>query len=78
MGYLERSCENLEHYITKIVSQGDEDACNMESSHLMTLRNQVFRDARSEVEQFIDEALRGKVSEFLDIGKFLLITTIFS
>lgn len=68
MGYLERSCENLEHYISKIVSKGDEDACNMESSHLMTLQNQVFRDSRSDVEQLIDEALRGKVSEFLDIG----------
>ncbi|KAI1724168.1 exocyst complex subunit sec15-like domain-containing protein [Ditylenchus destructor] len=67
MGYLERSCENLETYISKIVNQGD---ASTESGHLLTLKNQVFRDARSEVEQLIDDALKEKVSAFLEISNY--------
>lgn len=65
MGYLERSCEHLEHYISKIVNQGNGIT---ESSHLMTLKTQIFRDVRSDVEQLIDEALKEKVYAFLEIG----------
>lgn len=65
MGYLERSCEHLEHYISKIVNQGDGIT---ESGHLMTLKTQIFRDVRLDVEQLIDEALKEKVHAFLEIG----------
>lgn len=66
MGYLERSCEHLEHYISKIVNQDDR---MIESGHLITLRTQTFRGVCSDVEQLIDEALIEKVHAFLEIGK---------
>jgi len=63
MGYLERSCEFLERYITELTNRG-------EGSHLVTLKDQVFRDARSEVEQLIDEKLREKVDDFLELAAY--------
>ena len=63
MGHLERSCEYLEKYITELTNRG-------EGSHLVTLNEQVFRDARSDVEQLIDEKLHEKVGEFLELSNY--------
>lgn len=70
MGYLERSCEHLEHYISKIVHQNDGV---MESGHIVSLKTQVLRDTRSDVEQLIDVALTEKVSVILDDGTYFVI-----
>ncbi|KAI6173520.1 SEC-15 protein [Aphelenchoides besseyi] len=68
VGYLEKSCDSLERYISKITSQGD--AVGGGSSHLVTLNDHVFQDLRSEVEQLIDEALRNKVNAFLELANY--------
>lgn len=65
MGYLEKSCEFLEKYITEITNRGEGGGS---SGHLVTLRDQIFREARSEVEQLIEDALSGKVNAFLELG----------
>jgi hypothetical protein len=72
MGYLEKSCDSLERYISKITSRGE--IASGGSSHLVTLKEQIFQDSRLEVEQLIDEALRNKVNEFLGLGlSFILL-----
>ena len=38
----------------------------------MALSERVFRDARSEVEQRIDESLRDKIDQFLELGRCLV------
>ncbi|MFH4980881.1 hypothetical protein AB6A40_007590 [Gnathostoma spinigerum] len=68
IGYLEKSCESLEHYITRLTNK--EGASFSPSVHLITLKDQVFRDARSEVEQQIDNALRDKVDAFLELANY--------
>lgn len=66
MGYLEKSCEFLERYITEITNRTEGYGAG--SSHLVTLKDQIFRDARSEVEQLIEGAMCSKVGDFLDLG----------
>uniref|UniRef100_A0A7E4VMA7 Exocyst complex component n=1 Tax=Panagrellus redivivus TaxID=6233 RepID=A0A7E4VMA7_PANRE len=63
MGYLERSCEFLERYITELTKRG-------EGSHLVTLKHQVFHDARPEVEQLIEAKLHEKVMDFLELANY--------
>jgi hypothetical protein len=66
MGYLEKSCDSLERHISKITNGGEIGGGS--SSHLVTLKEQIFQDARLEIEQLIDEALKNKVNEFLELG----------
>ncbi|CAK5127180.1 unnamed protein product [Meloidogyne enterolobii] len=81
MGYLERSCEFLERIISEAARNLSEtDISNFSggsgnlsalafddtAGHFVALKNQLFRDSRSEVEQLIDEAFREKVQAFLD------------
>ncbi|KAL7074692.1 hypothetical protein ACQ4LE_005557 [Meloidogyne hapla] len=81
MGYLERSCEFLERIISEAARNLTEVDINNFSGgsgnlsslafddttgHFVALKNQLFRDSRSEVEQLIDEAFREKVQAFLD------------
>uniref|UniRef100_A0A915BPH7 Exocyst complex component n=2 Tax=Parascaris univalens TaxID=6257 RepID=A0A915BPH7_PARUN len=68
IGYLEKSCGSLEQYISKLTNRNDGSAAS--SGHLLTLKDQVFRDARSEVEQQIDDALRDKVDAFLELANY--------
>jgi hypothetical protein len=68
MGYLEKSCDSLEQYISKQTNRG-ESSTSGGGGHLLALKDQVFRDARSEVEQQIDDALRDKVQQMLELGK---------
>ncbi|CAD5229233.1 unnamed protein product [Bursaphelenchus okinawaensis] len=67
MGYLEKSCENLERYITKISNKGE---TSTSSSHLEPLKSQVFNDARSEVEQLIEESLKDSVNQFFGLAGY--------
>ena len=89
IGYLEKSCEYLERYITEIVNEGYGRADNASSSigggifgddagegHLITLKNQVFRDSRSEVEQQISESLDMKVWCYFNYCINLLFTNL--
>ncbi|VDN08177.1 unnamed protein product [Thelazia callipaeda] len=68
IGYLEKSCESLEHYISKLTNRNNGSSTT--TGHLVTLKDRVFRDARSEVEQQIDGALRDKVDAFLDLANY--------
>lgn len=68
IGYLEKTCESLEHYISKLTNASNNSGNS--TGHLVTLKDQVFRDARSEVEQQIDSALRDKVDAFLDLANY--------
>ncbi|VDN58698.1 unnamed protein product [Dracunculus medinensis] len=68
IGYLEKSCESLEHYISKLTNRNN--TSGITSGHLVTLKDQVFRDARSEVEQRIDEALHDKVDAFFELASY--------
>ncbi|CAD5234522.1 unnamed protein product [Bursaphelenchus xylophilus] len=68
MGYLEKSCESLERYITKITSKGDGSSTS--SSHLEPLKSQVFHDSRSEVEQLIEESLKDRISQFFELATY--------
>ncbi|VDK54114.1 unnamed protein product [Gongylonema pulchrum] len=74
IGYLEKSCDSLEHYISKLTNRNNGSGST--TGHLVTLKDQVFRDARSEVEQQIDDALRDKVDAFLDLGLFLYLAVV--
>lgn len=67
MGYLEKSCEFLEKYITEITHRGEGGGS---SGHLVTLKGQIFHEARSEIEQLIEQALKDKVDAFLELGKY--------
>ncbi|TKR80499.1 hypothetical protein L596_014566 [Steinernema carpocapsae] len=67
IGYLEKSCETLENYITKMTNRGDSVGAQ---SHLVMLKKDVFRDVRSEVEQHIDGALKRKVDDFMDLANY--------
>ncbi|KAI6244188.1 Exocyst complex component [Aphelenchoides fujianensis] len=69
IGYLEKSCDSLERFISKITSQG-EDVGGGGSSHLVTLKPHVFQELRSEVEQLIETALRRKVDVFLEDANY--------
>ncbi|KAL3089211.1 hypothetical protein niasHT_021155 [Heterodera trifolii] len=81
MGYLERSCEFLERFIAEMArnlsgefvgSLGSSGGSLLEGGgHLVALKNQLFRDSRSEVEQLIDEAFREKVQVFLDNSHYV-------
>ncbi|KAL3981604.1 Exocyst complex subunit Sec15-like family protein [Acanthocheilonema viteae] len=68
IGYLEKTCESLEHYISKLTNASNGPGST--AGHLVALKDQVFRDARSEVEQQIDDALRDKVDAFLDLANY--------
>ncbi|VDK43756.1 unnamed protein product [Anisakis simplex] len=70
IGYLEKSCGSLEQYISKLTSRNDGSISTASSGHLLTLKDQVFRDARSEVEQQIDDALRDKVDAFVELANY--------
>lgn len=69
MGFLEKTCEFLERYITKITKRPDSDGA-ISTTHLEPLKCHVFNDARSEVEQLIEEALRDRISEFLELSNY--------
>ncbi|GMR61873.1 hypothetical protein PMAYCL1PPCAC_32068, partial [Pristionchus mayeri] len=64
MGYMEKSCESLGPFITRIVNGGETPAHS--TGHLVALSDKVFRDARTEAEQQIEESLRKKIDLFLD------------
>ncbi|GMT06850.1 hypothetical protein PENTCL1PPCAC_29024, partial [Pristionchus entomophagus] len=64
MGYMEKSCESLGPFITRIVNGGETPA--HATGHLVALSDKVFRDARTEAEQQIEESLRKKIDLFLD------------
>ncbi|PAV62595.1 hypothetical protein WR25_26425 isoform B [Diploscapter pachys] len=68
IGYLEKSCESLGSFITKLTSNGE--ARMVHTSHQVVLSERVFRDARSEVEQQIDECVKNKVNEFMDLAQY--------
>ncbi|GMT35890.1 hypothetical protein PFISCL1PPCAC_27187, partial [Pristionchus fissidentatus] len=68
MGYMEKSCESLGPFITRIVNGGEAPA--HATGHLVALSDKVFRDARTEAEQQIEESLRKKVDLFLDISAY--------
>lgn len=64
---MEKSCDSLERYISKITNRGE--IGGESSSHLVALKEQIFQDTRLEVEQLIEEALKTKTNEFLELGK---------
>ncbi|VDD94048.1 unnamed protein product [Enterobius vermicularis] len=68
IGYMEKSCESLENFICKITNGDGESVAS--SGHLVTLKDQVFRDTRSEVEQQVDRALQDKVDAFLELANY--------
>uniref|UniRef100_A0A0N5ALF3 Exocyst complex component n=1 Tax=Syphacia muris TaxID=451379 RepID=A0A0N5ALF3_9BILA len=68
ISYMEKSCESLESFISKITNGDDGSVTG--SGHLVTLKDQVFRDARSEVEQQVDHALQDKVDAFLELASY--------
>nr|CDJ86544.1 Exocyst complex subunit Sec15 domain containing protein [Haemonchus contortus]CDJ96443.1 Exocyst complex subunit Sec15 domain containing protein [Haemonchus contortus] len=68
IGYLEKSCESLGVYITKITS-GNELNVSM-TAHQLSLTERVFRDARSEVEQQIEMCIRDKVDAFIELAQY--------
>lgn len=78
MGYLDRSCDFLDRIIADEANKLSEESIGNGSNlslihdtgHLVTLKNQLFRDSRSDVEQLIDEAFRQKVQDFLDDSKY--------
>lgn len=67
LGYLEKSCESLGAFITSKTS--GEEAIGT-TSHQVVLSEKVFRDVRSEVEQQIDECMRSKVDEIIDLANY--------
>ncbi|CAB3400449.1 unnamed protein product [Caenorhabditis bovis] len=67
LGYLEKSCESLGAFITSKTS--GEEAIGT-TSHQVMLSERVFRDARSEVEQQIDECMRSKIDEIIDLANY--------
>ncbi|CAD6187133.1 unnamed protein product [Caenorhabditis auriculariae] len=67
IGYLEKSCESLGPFITRLTN--GEDAIGT-TSHQVVLSERVFRDARSEVEQQIDECIRDKVDAFIELASY--------
>ncbi|CDW53146.1 exocyst complex component 6 [Trichuris trichiura] len=64
VGYLEKSCESLQRYIAYVVQSGGGQ------QHLIKLKEDVFKDARSEVEQKIDEAMRQKIDEVIGVAQY--------
>lgn len=61
----------LESFISKLTSgEEGEAAGGGGGAHLVHLKEDIFRDARSEVEQRIDVALAAKVREFLDLAHY--------
>ncbi|CAI5453981.1 unnamed protein product [Caenorhabditis angaria] len=67
LGYLEKSCESLGTFITSKTS--GEEAIGT-TSHQVVLSERVFRDARSEVEQQIDECIQSKVDEIIELSNY--------
>ncbi|CAL2051200.1 unnamed protein product [Caenorhabditis brenneri] len=67
LGYLEKSCESLGSFITSKTS--GEEAIGT-TSHQVVLSEKVFRDVRSEVEQQIDECMRSKVDEIMELANY--------
>ncbi|EPB79119.1 putative exocyst complex subunit Sec15 [Ancylostoma ceylanicum] len=68
IGYLEKSCESLGVYITKLTS-GNELNVSM-TAHQLSLSERVFRDARSEVEQQIEVCIKDKVDAFIELAQY--------
>ncbi|VDK72797.1 unnamed protein product, partial [Cylicostephanus goldi] len=68
IGYLEKSCESLGVYITKLTS-GNELNVSM-TAHQLSLTERVFRDARSEVEAQIEDCIRDKVDAFIELAQY--------
>ncbi|CAJ0608267.1 unnamed protein product [Cylicocyclus nassatus] len=68
IGYLEKSCESLGLYITKLTS-GNELNVSM-TAHQLSLTERVFRDARSEVEAQIEDCIRDKVDAFIELAQY--------
>uniref|UniRef100_A0A0N4YC48 Exocyst complex component 6 (inferred by orthology to a C. elegans protein) n=1 Tax=Nippostrongylus brasiliensis TaxID=27835 RepID=A0A0N4YC48_NIPBR len=68
IGYLEKSCESLGVYITKLTS-GNDLSVSM-TAHQLSLTERVFRDARSEVEQQIEVCIRDKVDAFVELARY--------
>ncbi|CAJ0575891.1 unnamed protein product, partial [Mesorhabditis spiculigera] len=63
IGYLEKGCESLGSFITKLASGGDSA---MTAGYQVPLFEGDFRDARSEVEQSIEISLARKVDDLLE------------
>ncbi|KAK6732570.1 hypothetical protein RB195_016751 [Necator americanus] len=68
IGYLEKSCESLGVYITKLTSGNDLNVSM--TAHQLSLTERVFRDARSEVEQQIEVCIRDKVDAFIELAQY--------
>ncbi|KRX94004.1 Exocyst complex component 6, partial [Trichinella pseudospiralis] len=66
IGYLEKSCEALHQFMLNILGNS---ACTLDL-HILKLKEDVFKDARSEVEQRIDESMRQKVDEIVSVAQY--------
>ncbi|XP_052772007.1 exocyst complex component 6B-like isoform X2 [Mya arenaria] len=65
MNYLEKSCTHLEDYISSITG------AEKDSVHASRLQGiSMFKDARSEAEEYIYKKLNNKIDEFLDIASY--------
>uniref|UniRef100_A0A915JDU7 Exocyst complex component 6 n=1 Tax=Romanomermis culicivorax TaxID=13658 RepID=A0A915JDU7_ROMCU len=64
VGYLEKSYESLEDFINALTGS------SIAESHVSKLKQDMFRDARSEVEERIDEAMCQKIDEILSVAQY--------
>jgi len=66
MGYLEKGCEALELYITKLIGVAQSTAHSVKIAQGASM----FSDARSEVEQQIYDSLNAKIGEFVELATY--------
>ncbi|KAL4231929.1 Exocyst complex component 6 [Mactra antiquata] len=65
MNYLEKSCSHLEDYISNITG-AEKDSVHVARLHGTSM----FKDARSEAEDYIYKKLNNKIDEFLELAAY--------
>uniref|UniRef100_A0AC35TTS5 Exocyst complex component 6 n=1 Tax=Rhabditophanes sp. KR3021 TaxID=114890 RepID=A0AC35TTS5_9BILA len=68
IGYLEKGVTSLEEFIKKLTKK--DNSLGQGTGHLVSLKEQLFRDARCEVEGQIDAKLKSKIDEFFEISRY--------
>uniref|UniRef100_A0A0N4Z0F1 Exocyst complex component n=1 Tax=Parastrongyloides trichosuri TaxID=131310 RepID=A0A0N4Z0F1_PARTI len=68
IGYLEKGVPFLEEFIKKLTKK--DKNLTQGTGHLVSLKDQVFKDAKCEVENQIDASLQEKVNEFFELNNY--------
>ncbi|CEF63692.1 Exocyst complex subunit Sec15-like family-containing protein [Strongyloides ratti] len=68
IGYLEKGVPYLEEFIKRLTKK--DKSLSQGTGHLVSLKDQVFKDAKCEVESQIDNSLQSKIDEFFNLNSY--------